>query len=212
MSLSSPSSPDIKFRTISPERREWIKRESEKIMQKNLLLREKSKEMIFEKRIEQLKINQMGREQQMKKWQEKTKNSPFAVNLVAEDERIFEETSIREKEETERKLASQTAKETAKNEIIMKALGEFSELEALRREKRAILDEEQRLKALLALEKVSVHGKADRLVAERAQKQRKDAKFQHRRAVYKDSLDRVMEEERMALIKKHGLPLPDEKH
>eukprot|EP01035_Chromulina_nebulosa_P067079 gene67079-91868_t len=187
MSLSSPSSPDIKFRTISPERREWIKRESEKIMQKNLLLREKSKEMIFEKRIEQLKINQMGREQQMKKWQEKTKNSPFAVNLVAEDERIFEETSIREKEETERKLASQTAKETAKNEIIMKALGEFSELEALRREKRAILDEEQRLKALLTLEKVSVHGKADRLVAERAQKQRKDAKFQHRRAVYKDS-------------------------
>ena len=212
MSLSSPSSPDVKFRTISPERREWIKRESEKIMQKNLLLREKSKEMIFEKRIEQLKINQMGREQQMKKWQEKTKNSPFAVNLVAEDERIFEESAIREKEETERKIASHTAKESAKNEIIMKALGEFSELEALRREKRAILDEEQRLKALLALEKVTVHGKADRLVAERAQKQRKDAKFQHRRTIYKDSLDRVMEEERMALIKKHGLPLPDEKH
>ena len=90
----------------------------------------------------------------MKKWQEKTKNSPFAVNLVAEDERIFEETSIREKEENARKLAAQSARETAKNEILLKALSEFSELEALRREKRAILDEEQRLKALLALEKV----------------------------------------------------------
>lgn len=154
----------------------------------------------------------MGREQRAKKWQEKTKNSPFAVNLVAEDERIFEENAIREQDESERRQRTQALKETAKNEILLKALGEFSELEALRREKRAILDEEQRLRALLALEKVpqfvilflvfltnsssmrsfinaflqvTVHGKADRLVAERAQKQRKDAKFEHRRSLYK---------------------------
>ena len=131
----------------------------------------------------------MGREQRTKIWQERTKNSPFAVNLVAEDELIFEEKTIREKEESERRLKSQIARDTAKNEILLKALSEFSELESLRREKRAILDEEQRLKALLALEKVTVHGKADRLVAERAQKQRKDAKFQHRRSLYKVSCD-----------------------
>jgi hypothetical protein len=46
-------------------------------------------------------------------------------------------------------------KQKAKNEIILKALSEFSDLEALRKEKRAIMDEEQRLKALLSLEKVS---------------------------------------------------------
>jgi hypothetical protein len=42
------------------------------------------------------------------------------------------------------------------------ALSEFSDLEALRQEKRAIMEEEQRLKALLALEKTKTHGKADR--------------------------------------------------
>lgn len=38
--------------------------------------------------------------------------------------------------------------------VCTQALGEFSDLEALRKEKRAIMDEEQRLKALLTLEKV----------------------------------------------------------
>jgi hypothetical protein len=91
----------------------------------------------------------------------------------------------------------------------LQALSEFSDLEALRKEKRAILDEEQRLKALLALEKITVSGKADRIVAERAQKQRKEAQFNYRRTTYKDSLDRVVEEERNALVKKHGLNKPD---
>lgn len=50
----------------------------------------------------------------------------------------------------------ETRKEKAKNEIILKALSEFSDLEALRKEKRAIMEEEQRLKALLSLEKVSL--------------------------------------------------------
>lgn len=67
------------------------------------------------------------------------------------------------------------------------------------------MDEEQRLKALLSLEKVTVSGKADRLVAERALRQRNSAKLEHRRAAYKDSLDTVVEEQRRALQKKHGL-------
>ena len=49
---------------------------------------------------------------------------------------------------------------------------------------------------------MTVTGKADRLVAERAQRQRKDAKLAYRRMVYKDSLDQVLEEEREALMKK----------
>lgn len=47
------------------------------------------------------------------------------------------------------------------------------------------MDEEQRLKALLSLEKVTVSGKADRLVAERAQHQRHAAKLEHRRTQYR---------------------------
>ena len=89
----------------------------------------------------------------------------------------------------------------------------------MRREKRAIHEEEQRLKALLALEKTKGHGKKDRyadktqgqlndtcrLAAERAQRQRHEAKSLHRRQQYKDSLDAVLEEEAFALKKKHGL-------
>lgn len=52
---------------------------------------------------------------------------------------------------------------------------------------------------------VTVTGKADRLIAERAQRQRKEAKLATRRKQYKDSLDQVIEEERMALMRKHAM-------
>jgi len=146
---------------VSPEKREWIRNESEAILTKNLMLREKTKQEMFEKRIAHEKLMQMARESRDQRWKSKTKHSPFAVNLVAEDERITEENTIRLKEENDRRFTMEARKQKAKNEIILKALSEFSDLEALRREKRAIMDEEQRLKALLSLEKVSpvfVHG------------------------------------------------------
>ena len=143
------------------------------------------------------------------RWTEKLKKSPLNVNLVAEEDRIFEETMLRTREETETKRLAETRKEHVKRDLMLKALSEFSDLEALRKEKRAILDEEQRLKALLALEKVTVNQKADRIVAERAMRQRRDAKFQYRRSLYKDSLDQIVEEERFALKKKHGLDRKD---
>ena len=142
-------------RNISPQKREWIRKESEAILTKNLMIREKTKQDIYEKRLQHEKLLQYARESRDRKWKDKTKHSPFAVNLVAEDERITEENSIRIKEETDRRMKMETRKERAKNEIILKALSEFSDLEALRREKRAIMEEEQRLKALLSLEKVS---------------------------------------------------------
>ena len=57
------------------------------------------------------------------------------------------------------------------------------------------MEEEQRLRALLALEKTTVNKKADRQAAVRAQRQRQEAKAQHRRQKYRDSLDQVLEEE-----------------
>lgn len=78
-------------------------------------------------------------------------------------------------------------------------------MEALRREKRAIMEEEQRLKALLTLEKVNEDKKSQRLLAESAQRQRHTAKLEHRRQLFRDSLDSVMQEEAVALRKKHGL-------
>jgi hypothetical protein len=153
-SLHDVPQPSAPIRTISPERRDWIRQESESILAKNMVLREKTKELMYERRLQHEKLVQAARDNRLHRWCVKTKNSPFAVNLVAEDERITEENTIRNREEEERRKMIETRKERAKNEIILKALSEFSDLEALRKEKRAILEEEQRLRALLALEKV----------------------------------------------------------
>lgn len=177
------------------------------ILQRNLLEREKTKDKMYKVREDRDKVTQDSREKMTKKWLAKTIHSPFAVDLVAEDERTHEENTIRLREEMARQREIQNRREKAKSDIILKALSEFSDLEALRQEKKAILEEEQRLKALLALEKTAVHGKADRLAAERAMKQRKYAKAEVRRSAYEDSLDEVIREEDVALRNKHGVAL-----
>jgi hypothetical protein len=191
---------------VSGERKRWVKKESAAILQKNLVVRDKTKDKLFEERANRLEIVNKEREERLNKWMHKTRTSPFAVDLVAEDERIYEENQIRQREEAEHTKNVTDRRNKAKNDIILKALSEFSDLEALRREKRAIMEEEQRLRALLTLEKVTVDGKSDRLAAERAQRQRAAAKNMHRRLIYKDSLDQVVKEESVALRKKHDLP------
>jgi hypothetical protein len=86
-------------------------------------------------------------------------------------------------------------------------LSDFSDLEVLRKEKRAIMEEEQRLKALLALEKVNSNRKASRMAAMNAQRQRHQAKSEDRRTQYRDTINFIQQEESLALQKKSGLPL-----
>jgi hypothetical protein len=114
-----------------------------------------------------------NRKQKMGEWQKKMKRSPFMVDLLAENERIDEENRIRLREEMRREKALSKQKSQVKNEIILKALAESSDLDALRSEKKAIQMEEKRLKALLDLEKTNAHRKEDLLTAQRAEKQRK---------------------------------------
>jgi len=194
---------------ISPERKQWVRKESAMILAKNLTQREKTKVEIVRQREESERILAATREERTKTWLSKTKNSPFAVDLVAEEERIYEENQVRLREAEYRRKTIEERRQNVKNQIILKALAEFSDLDTLRREKRAIIEEETRLKALLALERTAanVTAKADRLVAERASKQRKNARSQSRREIYKDSLDQIISEESVALRKKHGLPL-----
>lgn len=107
-------------RQISPQKREFIRKESESIMMKNIVLREKAKEDMFEKRVQHEKLASYSREKRLERWREKMKHSPFAVNLVAEEERISEENAIRMKDEADRRRKMETRKEKAKNEIILK--------------------------------------------------------------------------------------------
>lgn len=86
------------------------------------------------------------------------------------------------------------------------ALAESSDLDALRREKRAILEEERCLKALVDIEKSSGHRKAQMLAALRAEKQRHATKAEFRRKVFTEALEDHLVREAEALRRKHGVP------
>mmetsp|Transcript_24409 Transcript_24409/g.22181 ORF Transcript_24409/g.22181 Transcript_24409/m.22181 type:complete len:234 (-) Transcript_24409:96-797(-) len=202
-------SPPPGVRASSPEKRKWIEDEAEKLRRKNLLVRERAKTSLSNERSNRFRQLTSTRENKIREWEQKTKNSPFSVNLLAENERIYEENEIREKQTNNQKKMIEKRREVAMNNIILKALSEFSDLDALRQEKRAIMVEEQRLKALLALEKTTNNNKADRIVAERALKQRQEEKTAQRRNLYRDSLDQMLSEESMALRMKHGLSTSD---
>jgi len=62
-----------------------------------------------------------------------------------------------------------------------------------------------RLKALLDIEKTKAHRKADRLAAARAERQRKSAKAEYRRAANKEMLDDQTRRENELLRAKHEI-------
>lgn len=129
------------------------------------------------------------------------RNSPFTVDLLAENERIDEEFQVRTKEEARRAKALKKKKEKVKNEIILKALAETDDLEALRREKVALAEEEKRIRAMMDLEKV---GKKtiDAATLIKAQRAARVEETQSKRELRRQRLQMqtVEEEERRARI------------
>ena len=75
---------------VSPERNMWVKRESAQILERNLRARDKTKSNIRIERQKKLGVLNKEREQRIKVARE-NKDFSFAVDLVAEDERIYEE-------------------------------------------------------------------------------------------------------------------------
>ncbi|RHY03590.1 hypothetical protein DYB36_007633 [Aphanomyces astaci] len=148
----------------------------------DMLLDEKAKRLNKERR----------RQLHIQKWQCKTTKSPFKVNLVADNERLDEvracENRVRLLEQARRVRELERKTKQVKNDIILKALQETSDLDALRREKRVIIEEEKRLKALLDLEKTNSHRKMDMLAAQNAEKRRKQEKIEYRMKQRKDQL------------------------
>lgn len=61
------------------------------------------------------------------KWNKRMTNSPYNVDLVAEDERIFEENRIRKQEDERLRKEVFERKEDSKNEIILKVCGSVYE-------------------------------------------------------------------------------------
>merc|ERR1719277_2576077 len=94
---------------------------------------------------EKLQSSQRERDE---RWSRKLQRSPFAVDLVAENQRIDEENRVQRTMELRRqRLMSQRNRE-AHNAIFKRATAETDELDQLRAEKRMLLDNERQLKAL----------------------------------------------------------------
>uniref|UniRef100_K3WS73 Uncharacterized protein n=1 Tax=Globisporangium ultimum (strain ATCC 200006 / CBS 805.95 / DAOM BR144) TaxID=431595 RepID=K3WS73_GLOUD len=182
--------------------------ESAEITSKKYLERDQVK-LALEQEERAKRLNKIrNRRQQIEKWQQKTAKSPFQVNLVADSERLDEEHRLRMSENARRAKELEKRTRHAKNEVILKALTETSDLELLRREKRAIIDEEKRLKALLDLEKTNSHRKLDLIAARNAEKRRRQEKDEYRRR--QRQLELEERERRYKQLLKEKLALEDQ--
>ena len=135
------------------------------------------------------------------------KRSPFLVDLVAENERIDEEFQVRKKLQIRKQKILAKAREEDKNNIILRALQEGNEIEVLRREKRSILEEEKRLKAMIEIEKLNAQRKDDRIRAERAERKRKRNKATKRQTKNKCMIDEHARVEQDILRVKHKIEI-----
>eukprot|EP00500_Bicosoecida_sp_ms1_P009722 CAMPEP_0203821884 /NCGR_PEP_ID=MMETSP0115-20131106/44636_1 /ASSEMBLY_ACC=CAM_ASM_000227 /TAXON_ID=33651 /ORGANISM="Bicosoecid sp, Strain ms1" /LENGTH=222 /DNA_ID=CAMNT_0050730913 /DNA_START=186 /DNA_END=851 /DNA_ORIENTATION=+ len=155
--------------------------ETRRIMTRQIKKRQQVKQQYLEERKRAENAKGAFKADKERKWVKKTDKSPFLIDLVADQERIHEENKVRLREQARRQRAIEARKRKVKNDIILKALSEQSDLEALRMEKRAIQLEEKRLKALLDLERAQAHRKADLIAAQRAEKHRKEAQSAYQR-------------------------------
>eukprot|EP01063_Lacrimia_lanifica_P019477 TRINITY_DN2679_c0_g1_i1.p1 TRINITY_DN2679_c0_g1~~TRINITY_DN2679_c0_g1_i1.p1 ORF type:complete len:241 (+),score=116.53 TRINITY_DN2679_c0_g1_i1:61-783(+) len=87
-------------------------------------------------------------------WQLRLQNSPFLVDLAGDAERVEEEMYVREMEEKRRQRRADSKKRKIKNEIIIKALSEVPVLEQARKQKKQLLEQEKRERALRDIQRV----------------------------------------------------------
>merc|ERR1719454_2846724 len=94
-----------------------------------------------------------SRRERDERWIRKLQKSPFAVDMVAENQRIDEENRIRDNVEQRRQKLMARRNREAHNAIFKRATAEMDELDTLRSEKRMLLENEKQLKALCDVEK-----------------------------------------------------------
>ncbi|KAL7482751.1 hypothetical protein ACHAW6_008405 [Cyclotella cf. meneghiniana] len=102
----------------------------------------------------------------------KLNRNSFPVDRVAGNERIDEEYKVRLRSIDRNQVTIKRQQERAKNKIFLLVQQEENELENLRKEKRKILEEMKRLKALIELERANSHRKHDCQAAQLAEQRR----------------------------------------
>lgn len=127
--------------------------ESTKIMSIRFAQRDAVKHDLRRERqtlVEKLSESQRDREE---RWSRRLQRSPFAVDLVAENQRIDEESRVQRAVERRRQKLVQKHNRDAHNAIFTRATAEADELMELRREKRLLIENERQLKALRDVER-----------------------------------------------------------
>lgn len=100
--------------------------------------------------LEKMGVSQRDRDE---RWTRKLQRSPFAVDLVAENQRIDEENRVRDHVDKRRNRLLNRRNREAHNAIFKRATAETDELDQLRKEKRMLLENERQLKALRDVER-----------------------------------------------------------
>merc|ERR550514_1918886 len=127
--------------------------ESTKIMSIRFAQRDAVKEELVRVRRNYLTDLDSARREREERWGRKLQKSPFAVDLVAETQRIDEENRVRDHiEQRKQKLMHQRNRE-AYNAIFKRAVAESDELDVLREEKRTLLQNEKLLTAMRDVER-----------------------------------------------------------
>mmetsp|Transcript_118289 Transcript_118289/g.341942 ORF Transcript_118289/g.341942 Transcript_118289/m.341942 type:complete len:320 (+) Transcript_118289:98-1057(+) len=143
--------------------------ESTKIMSIRFAQRDAVKNDLRRERqayMEKLTTSQRDRDE---RWSRKLQRSPFAVDLLAENQRIDEENRVQRAVEQRRQRLIAHRNREAHNAIFKRATAENDELEQLRAEKRMLLENERQLKALKDVERTNA--RTAQILAERQRRQ-----------------------------------------
>eukprot|EP00746_Dinoflagellata_sp_MGD_P165635 gnl/MRDRNA2_/MRDRNA2_95022_c0_seq1.p1 gnl/MRDRNA2_/MRDRNA2_95022_c0~~gnl/MRDRNA2_/MRDRNA2_95022_c0_seq1.p1 ORF type:complete len:276 (+),score=70.89 gnl/MRDRNA2_/MRDRNA2_95022_c0_seq1:94-921(+) len=156
--------------------------ESTKIMSIRFAQRDAVKEDMMKLRSQYLGEMSNSRRERDERWTRKLQRSPFAVDLVAENQRIDEENRVRDHVELRKqKLMKQRSRE-AHNAIFKRAVAESDELDLLRQEKRMLLEHEKELKALRDVEKSNARTAQILQERRRAQLEKQQKKIEEMRS------------------------------
>eukprot|EP00927_Polykrikos_kofoidii_P063136 TRINITY_DN5796_c0_g1_i1.p1 TRINITY_DN5796_c0_g1~~TRINITY_DN5796_c0_g1_i1.p1 ORF type:complete len:338 (+),score=75.90 TRINITY_DN5796_c0_g1_i1:56-1069(+) len=127
--------------------------ETTKIMSIRFAQRDTVKNDIKRERAQHLERLCASQRDRDERWSRKLQRSPFAVDLVAENQRIDEEIRVKDHIEQRRQRLLTRRNREAHNSIFKRATAETDELDQLRAEKRMMLEHEKQLKALTRVER-----------------------------------------------------------
>lgn len=154
-------------------------------------------------------INYLDNERRKEDWEMRTAVSPFGVNLKSSFDNHMHRKQVKKQKHKEKLIANQQDKAMKERNQIKdsfdKVIPVLDNVEDLRRERRALLLEEKRLRALLDASRDAVKTSDDRRDAEKAIRLRQQAKLDNRRNMFKTTLNMILQEEQDLIKFKHGV-------